>query len=290
MKKSILLLTVILVAVVFSAKAQKIVTKAVDNKGTIKWVIDSATAIITKADSTILYVTPHQLQQSQGAYVKIADSAAMLAPYLNAARNGLTKDGQAVKLGGELTEVTTIQTSATNFLALTGLQAGNQNDSLMVVNPTTGQIKFVSAAGLYNALSFENGLTRDGNIVKLGGTLYEPTTLATDEVNTLKITGLQSGNVESDSLVLVAADGTLKRAAAKPGLTSGSQDFVATAGQNVYAVADLPTIVSKIWVYRNGVKLIAGTDYVYDAGTVTLTATMAALIQADDAIEVQWVK
>jgi hypothetical protein len=280
-------------AVGFSAKAQKVSTKVIDNKGTIKWVLDSSTAVITKADSTILYVTPSQLEAATGGNVKYSDTAAMLSNYINDANNGLTKNGQTVQLGGALNQQTIIATSAANFLAITGLTAGSSTtDSLLVVSPSTGQVKSISAADLFDALTFENGLTKVGNTVKLGGTLSSPTTISTDATNVLKIEGLESGNLSTDSLVVASAiDGTLKRvSAASLTLQSGDQEFSAGAGQSTYNVTGLPATASKVWVFRNGAKLIVNTDYTTTAGVVTLTSTMAALIAAQDAIEVQWVK
>lgn len=289
--KKIVLLSALAIVFGFAANAQKVSTKVVDNKGTIKWVLDSATAVITKADSTILYVTPTQLHDSLGNFVRYADTANMLAPYINGANNGLTKNGQTVQLGGDLIQPTTINTTAANFLAITGLQSGsNTTDSVMVVNPTTGQVKYISASSLFNALSFSNGLTKTGNVVELGGNLTKSTTITTDGDNTLKIAGLQSGNLATDSLVVSAADGTLKRVTAESLLQSGDQSFTATAAQTTFSVANMPAQVSKVSVYRNGVKLLATTDYTTTAGTVTLTSAMAALVTADDVIEVQWVK
>lgn len=289
--KKILLLLCLAAGIGFSATAQKVPTKVIDNKGTIKWVLDSSTAVITKADSTILYVTPTQLKDSLGNFVRYADTAAMLAPYTNAANNGLTKNGQTVQLGGALIQPTTIATTAANFLAITGLQPGsNTTDSVMVVDPTSGQVKFISASSLFNALTFSNGLTKTGNVVELGGALTKPTTITTDATNTLKVAGLQSGSLATDSLVVVATDGTLKRVTAETLLQSGDENFTATAAQAAYSVTNMPATASKVWVYRNGAKLLATTDYTTAAGTVTLTGPMAALVQAGDVIEVQWVK
>ena len=275
MKKSLLLLMTG-VGLTFSALAQIDATQVIDNKGTIKWVISNTAAVITKADSTILYVTPKQLADS--SFVKFT-------------ANGLTKNGQIAELGGTLNRVTTIQTSATNFLQITGLQPGsNTTDSVMVINPSTGQLKFISASSLFNALSFENGLTKNGNTVQLGGTLIKPTTLVTDATNTLKISGLQSGSLASDSLVVSSTDGTLKRVTAEMLLQSGGVYYSSTAGQSSYAVNNLPATASKVWVYRNGAKLIPITDFTTGAGQIVLTPAMAALIVAGDTIEVQWVK
>lgn len=253
--------------------------------------LDSATAVITKADSTILYVTPHQLHDSLNNYVKYADTAAMLAPYINDANNGLTKNGQTVQLGGELIKPTTIVTTAANFLAITGLQPGsNTTDSVMVVDPTSGQVKFISASSLFNALTFSNGLTKTGNLVELGGNLTKSTTIGTDASNTLKITGLQSGDLASDQLVVAGTDGTLKTVTAESLLQSGDQNYTATAGQSSFTVTNMPATASKVWVFRNGAKLVVTTDYTTAAGTVTLTGPMAALVADGDLIEIQWVK
>lgn len=274
MKK--LLLLSIASAISFAASAQKDTTQVIDNKGTIKWVISNTAAVITKSDSTLLYVTPKQ----------IGDSS-----FVKSASNGLTKNGQTVELGGVLNRVTTIETSASNFLQITGLQSGsNTTDSVMVVDPSTGQLKFISASALFNALTFENGLTKTGNKVELGGNLSKVTTIGTDATNVLKITGLQSGNLATDSMVVSAPDGTLKRVTAETLLQSGNESFTATNGQSSYSVAGMPSTASKIWVYRNGVKLIPITDYTISTGTISFVSAIASLVVAGDFIEVQWVK
>jgi hypothetical protein len=274
MKK--LLLFSIAAAISFAASAQKDTTQVIDNKGTIKWVISHTAAVITKQDSTLLYVTPKQIGDS--SFVKIA-------------ANGLTKNGQTVELGGILNKVTTIETSAENFLRITGLQSGsNTQDSVMVVDPSTGQLKFISASSLFNALSFDNGLTKTGNLVQLGGALVKSTEIITSATNTLKISGLESGNLATDSLVVSGSDGTLKRVTAESLLQSGDQNYTATAGQSAFTVSNMPTAVSKVWVYRNGVKLLPTVDYTIGSGEINFTAAISALVAAGDVIEIQWVK
>lgn len=275
MKK--LLLFSIAAAISFAASAQKDTTQVIDNKGTIKWVISHTAAVITKQDSTLLYVTPKQLGDSS---------------FVKSAANGLTKNGQTVELGGILNKVTTIETSAENFLRITGLQSGsNTQDSVMVVDPSTGQLKFMSASSLFNALSFDNGLTKTGNLVQLGGALVKSTEIVTSATNTLKISGLESGNLTTDSLVVSGGtDGTLKRVKAESLLQSGDQNYTATAGQSAFTVLNMPTAVSKVWVYRNGVKLLPTTDYTVGSGEINFTASISALVVAGDIIEIQWVK
>jgi hypothetical protein len=275
MKKTVFLL-VAGAGMTLTSSAQKDTTRVIDNKGTIKWVISNTAAVITKADSTILYVTPKQLGDS--SFAKFAN-------------NGLTKNGQTIELGGALNRVTTIQTSASNFLQITGLQPGsNTTDSLMVIDPSTGQLKFISATSLFNSLTFENGLTKSGNVVQLGGTLLKPTTLSTDATNVLKISGLQSGSLATDSLVVSSTDGTLKRVGGETLLQSGGESFNATNGQTNYLVPNMPITASKIWVFRNGAKLTPTTDFTVASGQINLTSAMGSLVIAGDIIEVQWVK
>jgi sorbitol-specific phosphotransferase system component IIA len=289
MKKLVLFAVMVVFAIGF-ANAQKVTSKVVDNKGTIKWVLDSSTAVITKGDSTLLFVTPHQMGDTLAKFVRYADTATMLNPYLNGAENGLTKNGQKVELGGALTKVTTIATTAANFLQITGLTSGTTTDSVMVVNPATGQVRIISTATLFNNLKVSNGLTKTGDSIQLGGNLVKATTIGATASNTLAITGLESGSKADSILVADATSGVLKRRATESLMQSGDVTITATAGQTSITVTNMPANVSKVWVFRNSAKLIANTDYTTSAGTVTLTPTSEWAVLAGDVFEVQWVK
>lgn len=222
--KKFLFPVLMLLFMVVSASAQMDSTKVIDSKGNIKYVLKANNPnIVTRQDSLTLFVTPTQLADSLSGYMKYADTSAMLNNYINSASNGLTKTGQTVKLGGTLTESTTITTSASN---------------------------------------------------------------------TLKIDGLQSGS-NADSLVVVGADGTLKKRSQESLLQSGEQVFTATASQTAYVVSGavpLPSF-SKVWVYRNGAKLLASVDYTVSGSTVTLVPDPGEWnVATGDKIEVQWVK
>lgn len=288
--RKIILTVAVTLGIVGAASAQKVTTKVIDNKGTIKWVLDSTTAVITKGDSTILYVTPKQLHDS-------------LKANTDSAYNGITKVGHSFVLGGSLTQVTTIATTATNFLAMTGLQSGSlSTDSIMVTNPATGQVKLMSASTLFAKLTANNGLTRVGDSIQLGGNLTKNTTISTNGKNltigvggaagdSLNITGLSSGNTATDSLLVVnGTTGKVGKVTATSLMQSGDQNFTSTAGQTVYSVTGMPATASKVWVYRNGAKLLATTDYTVTAGTMTLSGAMGSLVVAGDIIEVEWVK
>jgi len=294
--KQYLLLIGFFLLVGFTANAQLDSTKVVDNKGTIKYVLKAKNSkIITQQDSTILYVTPKQLSnlqnQGESTYVKYADTSAMLVDYLNSAGNGLTKSGQSISLGGTLTTNATIVTSEESLLRIQGLQSGSTvTDSVMVVDGDTGALKWISASKLFNALTFENGLTKSGNTVKLGGALNEATTITTNATNVLKIAGLQGGNLGADSLVVTSVDGTLKKVNRETVVQSGEVNITATLNQSSITVANMPASASKVWVFRNGAKLVAGEDYTTAAGEVTLTPTFDWSVLAGDIFEVQWVK
>uniref|UniRef100_UPI0024C26425 collagen-like triple helix repeat-containing protein n=2 Tax=Gelidibacter japonicus TaxID=1962232 RepID=UPI0024C26425 len=64
------------------------------------------------------------------------------------ANNGLNVDSaaDAIQLGGSLIRPTTINTGATNTLAVTGLQTGNYTDNIVVVDRTSGVLKQLKAA------------------------------------------------------------------------------------------------------------------------------------------------
>ena len=294
--KKYLLLTGILVFFGLTANAQLDSTKVVDNKGTIKYVLKAKNSkIITQKDSLTLYVTPKQLSNLESEigtdYVKYADTSSMLAAYLNSVGNGLTKNGKSLALGGTLNANATIVTSESNFMQIRGLTSGSTSaDSVMVVDPANGTLKWISASKLFNALTFENGLTKTGNTVRLGGTLNQATTITTDGTNVLKIAGLQGGNLGADSLVVTSSDGTLKKVNRESVVQSGEVKISASLGQTTITVANMPALASKVWVFRNGAKLVAGEDYSTTAGTVTLTPTVDWAVLAGDIFEVQWVK
>ncbi|MBK7805374.1 MAG: hypothetical protein IPJ51_03605 [Saprospiraceae bacterium] len=294
--KQYLLLVGLLLLIGFTANAQLDSTKVVDNKGTIKYVLKATNSkIITQKDSLTLYVTPKQLSNLENEigtdYVKYADTSSMLAAYLNSVGNGLTKSGKSLALGGTLSTNATIVTSESNFMQIRGLTSGSTSaDSVMVVDPANGTLKWISASKLFNALTFENGLTKTGNTVRLGGTLNQATTITTDGTNVLKIAGLQGGNLGADSLVVTSSDGTLKKVNRESVVQSGEVKISASLGQTTITVANMPALASKVWVFRNGAKLVAGEDYSTAAGTVTLTPTVDWAVLAGDIFEVQWVK
>jgi len=88
---------------------------------------------------------------------------------ITAASNGLHLDTNTIKLGGALTEATTITADVTNTLAIAGLQTGSAADNIVMADPTTGVLKRVVGSTY---------LTTSG-----AATTYVPYTGATTNVN-----------------------------------------------------------------------------------------------------------
>jgi hypothetical protein len=261
---------------------------------------------IITADSTNTLAIPGLQSGSTNDSVVVADPVTGVLKRMSLkdavkANNGLTKNGDTVQLGGTLTKPTIITTDSANTLAIPGLQSGTTNDSVVVVDPVTGIFKRIS---LKDAVKANNGLTKNGDTVKLGGNLIENTnvtlngktlTLTTSASDSIIVENLRSGNLATDSIVVVGGtDGTLRRVSSSSLLTSGEQIFTATDSLLTYIVTDLPDKVSRVWVFRNGVKLIANTDYTVSGTTVTLIPSTTVpddwQVKAGDKIEVQWVK
>src|ERR1043165_328633 len=127
------------------------------------------------------------------------------------ANNGLNRDIDSIQLGGPLTEVTSIGTSATNTLALTGLQSGSLADSLVVADRTTGVLRRMPTTTISNVIRANNGLNRDADSIQLGGPLTEPTTVTTSATNTLALAGLQGGSLNDSVVVADRTTGVIRR-------------------------------------------------------------------------------
>jgi Carbohydrate esterase, sialic acid-specific acetylesterase len=130
--------------------------------------------------------------------------------------NGITKSINDFKLGGNLTTPTSIITTATNTLSITGLETGSAaSDSVMVVSSPNSQLKVISVTDLLDVVTYTNGINNSNpsGAVKLGGGLTEPTTLTTDITNVLKIAGLQTFANEAAAVSAGLTSGTLYKKA-----------------------------------------------------------------------------
>ena len=129
------------------------------------------------------------------------------------AENGVNKQGNIVRLGGNLNRATSINTDATNTLAVAGLQSASSADSVVLADKTTGVLRRMTLADVgSNSFTANNGLTKTANNVKLGGTLVDANTvIAAGASNTLAITGLQTAAMTDSLITQDAATGILRK-------------------------------------------------------------------------------
>lgn len=207
-------------------------------------------------------------------------------------------------------------TTTTDFSKNANAVPGQLNGSVRVVD-NKGTVKYLQTA---NGLTTITNTTNDVTTTtwQLGGTLTDDTYIDVSgkvfgldkldlvDVSTLKASSNTSAELDKSVhggtntgwtlLVRDEATGAIKKLNATDLLQSGQEAFKATAGQTAYALTGSPVlpVFSKVWVFRNGVKLVAGTDYTVAASTVTLnpggTAPNDWTVYADDIIEVQFVK
>ncbi|MDP4202309.1 MAG: hypothetical protein Q8861_06420 [Bacteroidota bacterium] len=78
-------------------------------------------------------------------------------------------------------------------------------------NDGTQWIKIIDISSTSSLTNANNGLSKSGaNIVQLGGSLIKPTTITASSVNTISLSGLQTG-LKSDSLIVSDSSGVLRK-------------------------------------------------------------------------------
>ena len=101
-----------------------------------------------------------------------------------------------------------------------------------------------------------NGLHKDGDTIKLGGNLIEPTEITTDQSSTLAIKGLQESVNKEDLVVVVDKNtGVLKQKSLLMISQQKQVIIIATEGQLEFSIPLNITNTENIDVYRNGVLI-----------------------------------
>jgi len=180
------------------------------------------------------------------------------------------------------------------------------NGSVVKVIDNKGTVKYLqSANGITTITSTVSG-NQTTTTFQLGGTLLEDTYIDVDG-NEFGITGLDFVTSPPTAataptgagfamMVIDNVTGDLKKMYFTDLIQAGQELFVATDGLVSYPLTApgvvLPTF-QKVYVYRNGAKLIAGVDYSVATNVVTLIPTNANenfTIYAGDRIEVHFIK
>lgn len=206
---------------------------------------------------------------------------------------GLSKDagdGVSVKLIDNKGTIKYLQTN-NGITSITSTTAGS-------ATTTTWQLGGELAADTY--------IDADGSVFSLDGLKLETGTAATTATTQSGHDASASGNttLSADTgwtlVVRDEATGELRKLLATNLIQSGYAIDTADAAEEtanaiVISAAGIPPLAGnegKIWVYRNGAKLVHTTDFTVDAtaGTVTVTGATNFNVFTGDVFEVQWVK
>ena len=201
-----------------------------------------------------------------------------------------------------------------------------QGDNLAAsATATNTSVKLIDNKGTIKYLQVANGLTSFTNTTnnktlttwQLGGTLTADTYIDVDG-NVFGLDGIELVNTATSSASIDATDqsdrgtgtgwtllvrneatGAIQKLMATDLIQSGFADDVAT---DVEANTDNAIVITatgilasmnrgKIWVYRNGAKLIYGTDFTVADNSVTVSAVANSWdLYEGDVFEVQWIK
>jgi hypothetical protein len=155
---------------------------------------------------------------------------------------------------------TTDNTTITNgnVLGLVVFNTATRND----VSPGfyywngTQWLKFITTASGSSIVGAANGLGVSGSDVVLGGSLNAATTITTTNTNTLSLQGLQNGNPATDQLVSInPITGVLTKTSGTTLVEQSEVVYMATNGQVQFDTPTAYSSLSKLAVYRNGVKV-----------------------------------
>ena len=200
-----------------------------------------------------------------------------------------------------------------------------QGDNLAAAATATNtSVKLIDNKGTIKYLQVANGLTALTNTTtdktlttwQLGGTLTANTYIDVNG-NVFGLDGIELVNTATSSASIDATDqsdrgtgtgwtllvrneatGAIQKLMATDLIQSGFADDTADAAEdtaNAIAITATGILGSmnrgKIWVYRNGAKLIYGTDFTVADDLVTVTAVANSWdLYEGDVFEVQWIK
>lgn len=211
--------------------------------------------------------------------------------------SGTTAD--PYKINTTSTPVATVSnTSTANLLSTTvnGVTGPNVNiinsNTLTAVdgNLVSTVNGVATTAAVPILITANNGLTAANGNVQLGGSLTKPTTIATDNTNTLALKGLQQGNSTGELLMVEPVTGIVRKISISE-LNTGviKEELIAVGGQKVFATPQPISSLDKIQVFRNGTEI----NFTATPGTSQLTLQLYAdtnggCLEGDEIKIYQW--
>ena len=215
-----------------------------------------------------------------------------------------------------------ITISCLTLFVTIGLQAQQTTGDIAKSTVATKTVKLIDNKGTIKYLQAANGLTlltnttndRTTTTWQLGGELTSNTyidvkgkvfaldalslvTSSTSSASTDAASGTTHGTGTGWTLLVRdEATGAIQKLKATDLIQSGTSEHTAGADSiaNVdVTVTGISTEASRIWVYRNGAKLVAGNDYKINSDKLTLipgTTSNSLSIYQGDYFEIQWIK
>ena len=226
-------------------------------------------------------------------YVKLGIVALMIAAGTTAAQAQTADPADAglVKNAGDGVSVKLIDNKGT-------IKYLQTNNGITSITSTTAGSATTTTWQLGGTLTDDTYIDVDGNVFGLDGiALVDSTTeSASTDATTESDHGTGTGYT---ILVRDEATGATKKLLAADLIQSGYAAATAAAGDETadaitVTATGIPALAGnegKIWVFRNGAKLMHTTDFTVTADTsVTVTGTADFAVYTDDVFEVQWVK
>ena len=174
------------------------------------------------------------------------------------------------------------------------------NNGITSISSTTAGSTTTTTWQLGGTLSADTYIDVNGNAFALDGLSLETGSASTN--TDLELEGSDHGTTNTGWTLVVRdeATGEFRKLKATNLIQSGYATDTAIAAEEtanaiVISAAGIPALAGnegKIWVYRNGAKLVHTADFTIDAGagTVTVAGNTSFAIYTDDVFEVQWIK
>ncbi|MGB0198916.1 MAG: hypothetical protein ACPF80_02640 [Flavobacteriaceae bacterium] len=186
-----------------------------------------------------------------------------------------------------------------------------QNTTFVAKGSNT--VKVIDNKGTIKYLQSSNGITTLTNTTsdvttttwQLGGSLDDDVNITTG-LQEFKLTLLDSGGNQGTfvidgiqtatsgyTLLVRESNGEVRELTTTDLIESGTETYTAVSADEsadpTITATGVSTDVAQVWVFRNGAKLVAGTDYSVGTDAVTLISTNYP-IYTGDVFEIQWVK
>jgi len=224
---------------------------------------DSIISIVKTSTTNTLTGESNKLTSKvNGVSADLAPTAGSISKTL-----GFDTNGKLVIQNPEATAITDVSNTSkgnsisTTVNGITGVPVDiiNSNSISLVNGVLSSSVNGVtSSPGLNLISSADNGLSSVNGNVQLGGTLIKPTILSATTVNTLSIKGLQSGNKNTDSILVVApVTGKVGKISIEIMGTNVYKliAFASINNQKRFETPNVITDIKKIQVYRNGINI-----------------------------------